>query len=117
MPDLLIAVLSSAVVSSLVAIFGSWLQQRGKRKDQAISRDQSIADLFYEELKTEIKQMQKQLNDADHRADKWQEQYYQLYAKYQIVKSHYELATRRIDELTKALQELKNIIETKERTS
>ncbi len=113
-PDILIAIFSSTVLSTLITVFTAQLQNRHQRQQNLAMRDQTVADRYYDELREDIDNLRRQLTDSDHRGNKWQEQYYQLYAKYQFVKAQFELASQRIDELTSSIEELKTIIQTKE---
>jgi chromosome segregation ATPase len=107
----------SLTVSGAIEIVRNQLNQKNKLKSSSFNRDTEVADRFYDELRLDIDSLKKQLGDAEHRATKWQEQYYQLFAKYQIVKAHYEQASHKIENLTKAIEELKISIHSKEQTS
>lgn len=115
-PDIIVAILSSTVLSTLINVVTAQLQQRHQRQQQLDNRDQTVADRYYDELREDIETLRKELTDSNYRGNKWQEQYYQLYAKYQFVKAQFELASQKIDQLTKALEELKHTIHTKEQT-
>lgn len=104
----------SLIVTQLAQLGMSLLKNRNQQQSAQTSRDQEIADRYYSELKSDIKQLQIQLIDAENRADKWQEMYYQLYAKYQFVKAQFEKADQHISELKTSIEELKTRIQTKE---
>lgn len=117
MDDIIIAILSSTVLSTLINFLQAHYHERHKRDQQQDNRDQNIADRYYDELRNDIEQLKRLLKDSEHRADKWQEQYYQLYAKYQIVKAQNELSASEIRELRSQLKRLETIITEKELTS
>ncbi len=114
MEEILIAVLSSTVLSTLINFLQTQRQQRHQRAERQETRDQTVADRYYDELRQDIEELKRQLKDSEHRADKWQELYYQLYAKYQSVKAQNELFNSEIRELKTQLQRLEKIITAKE---
>lgn len=117
MEEILLAILSSTVVTTLINFLQVKHQEKVKREHLLDNRDQAVADRYYDELRKDIEGLKRQLINSEHRADKWQEQYYQLYAKYQIVKAQNELSSSEIRELKTQLKRLENIVITKEQTS
>lgn len=114
MEEIFIAILGSTVLSTLINFLQTQRQQRHQRAERLESRDQTVADRYYNELRKDIEELKRQLLDSEHRADKWQELYYQLYAKYQSVKAQYELSNSEIMELKTQLNRLEKIITAKE---
>ena len=70
MDEILIAILSSTVLSTLINFLQQQHQAKSKRKELKDSRDQDVADRYYTELRGEIQELKKQLLDSEHHAER-----------------------------------------------